>query len=453
MQKPMGLLLAGLLWVAVPACQRPEQKPFVRPVRAMKIGDSSQVGRGLPGRAKAVQEVNLSFRVSGPLVELPVGVGDVVEKDQLLSKIDPRDYQVKLENAQGNLARAEANLAAMQAGARPEEIKQLQALVESAEAAYERAYGEYARAAELVKTGAISREEFDRKRQIALKANADLKTAQEELRIGQIGAREEDVRAQQAEIRSLTAAVAAAEDQLAYTELKAPFPGVVAAKYVENFETVQANQVIVRLLDISQIEIVVNVPETAISMVPYVKDLTCTFDAFPGRPVAAEVKEIGAEASQTTRTYPVTLVMNQPEGFRILPGMAGVARGRAELPGDAASEGYEVPETAVFSPDQGEHFVWLIDPASKTTRRQAVRLGELTPRGIRVAGVAAGQWIATAGVHYLEDGQTVKILPEPGSEAPPTGGESPPPPRDAPPEGGGAPPPEQPGSPAEEVAP
>jgi len=453
MRRRVGLLLAGLLSVAIPACQRPEQKPFVRPVRAMKIGDSSQVGRGLPGRAKAVREVNLSFRVSGPLVGLPVDVGDVVEKDQLLAKIDPRDYQVKLEDAQGRLARAEANLAAMQAGARPEELKQLQALVESAEAAYERAYGEYARAAELIKTGAISREEFDRKRQIALKANADLRTAQEELRIGEIGAREEDIRAQQAQIRSLAAAVAAAEDQLGYTELKAPFPGVVAAKYVENFETVQANQVIVRLLDISQIEMVVNVPETSISVVPYVKDVTCTFDAFPNQRVPAKIKEIGTEASQTTRTYPVTVVMNQPEGFRILPGMAGVARGRVELPGDAVSQGYEVPETAVFSDESGEHSVWLIDPSSKTVRRQVVALGELTPRGVRVAGLAAGQWIATAGVHYLEDGETVKLLPEPGSEARAAGGESPPPGQGVSPEEGVTPPPELPGPPAEEVAP
>jgi len=452
MGREMGLVCAGLLSVTILACQRPEPKPFVRPVRAMRIGDTSQVSRGLPGRARAVQEVNLSFRVSGPLVELPVDVGDVVEKGRSLARIDPRDYQVKLEDAQGRLARAEASLAAMQAGARSEELKQLQALVESAEAAYGRAYSEYGRAAELVKTRAISQEEFDRKRQIALKANADLRTAQEELRIGQIGAREEDIRAQQAEIRSLRAAVAAAEDQLGDTELKAPFPGVVAAKYVENFETVQANQVIVRLLDVTQVEIVINVPETAISVVPYAKDITCTFDAFPDKPVPAQIKEIGTEASQTTRTYPVTLVMNQPEGFTILPGMAGVSRGRVELPGDAARQGYEVPETAVFSPEQGEHFVWLIDPASKATRRQAVRLGELTPRGIRVAGVMPGQWIATAGVHYLEEGQTVEILPEPGTEVPSAGGESPPPRREATPEAGAASPPEQPGPPAEEVA-
>ena len=58
--------------------------------------------------------------------------------------------------------------------------------------------------------------------------------------------------------RETVEAVAAAEDQLRYAELKAPFRGVVSVKYVENFETVQANQAIVRLLDVSQIEMVVN---------------------------------------------------------------------------------------------------------------------------------------------------------------------------------------------------
>ncbi|NOR24771.1 MAG: biotin/lipoyl-binding protein, partial [Desulforhopalus sp.] len=87
--------------------QEPPKKEIVRFVRTMKIVNPADVGtRSFPGRAKAVQEVNLSFRVSGPLVERPVDVGSKITKGDLVAKIDPRDFQVNLNDAQGKLAKA-----------------------------------------------------------------------------------------------------------------------------------------------------------------------------------------------------------------------------------------------------------------------------------------------------------------------------------------------------------
>ena len=186
----------------------------------------------------------------------------------------------------------------------------------------------------------ISREEYDRKRQLVLQTGADLRTAQEGLQIGEVGARKEDIRAKEAEIRDLQAAVEAANDQLRYTELIAPFSGVVAAKYVENFETVQSKQQIVRLLDISKIEMVVHLPERAMPNLKYAQDIKCRFDQFRDIDIPAEIKEIGHEASKTTRTYPVTLIMDQPkaENVTILPGMAGEVWGRSQRPDDVARQ-------------------------------------------------------------------------------------------------------------------
>jgi multidrug efflux pump subunit AcrA (membrane-fusion protein) len=56
----------------------------------------------------------------------------------------------------------------------------------------------------------------------------------------------------------------------------------------------------------------ISVPESLISYAPYVERTTVTFDAFPGFEVPAMIKEIGREASQATRTYPVPLIMGQP---------------------------------------------------------------------------------------------------------------------------------------------
>ena len=96
-------MLAALMLVG---CRKPAaESEAVRPVRAIKVGDLKAIqGREFPGRAKAKDEVELSFRVSGPLVSLPVDVGSKVKKGDVIAAIDPRDFQVALDSAQGNLA-------------------------------------------------------------------------------------------------------------------------------------------------------------------------------------------------------------------------------------------------------------------------------------------------------------------------------------------------------------
>ena len=96
----------------------------------------------------------------------------------------------------------------------------------------------------------------------------------------------------------------------------------MAATYVDNFQNVIAKQRILRLLDTSQIEMEVSVPEALIGLEPYVTDIRVRFKPFPDVEISARIKEISNEASITTRTYPVTIVMDQPEGAEIKPGMA-----------------------------------------------------------------------------------------------------------------------------------
>jgi len=75
----------------LPGCKaETPKKEMIRPVRAIQISDPAEfTKRWFPGQAKATQEVDLSFRVAGPLVTLPVNVGDTVRKGQELAKIDP----------------------------------------------------------------------------------------------------------------------------------------------------------------------------------------------------------------------------------------------------------------------------------------------------------------------------------------------------------------------------
>ena len=337
------LIPAGLLT----GCEESIEKPSIRPVIATRVGSPEDfIARKFTGQAKPSQEVNLAFRVEGPLVALPIAVGD----------------EVNLRNVKGSLQRGKAEATRAEA-----DLRRLNNIYKE-------------------DPGATSKAAIDRARQIRDTAKAD--------------------------IDSLAAAVDAAEDALGYTQLTAPFDGTIVATYVENFETVRAKQPVARLVDTSKVEMIINVPEGLISLGKYVQRIDVVFDSFPDATLSAEILEIGREATETTRTYPVTLVMEQPEGIQILPGMAGTARG-IELQPEGKVAGIVLPGTAVASDQTGARFVWILTPESDnvaTAQRREVTVGKLTPLGVEVtSGVEPGDLVAVAGVNVLREGQKVRV--------------------------------------------
>ncbi|MDH3621835.1 MAG: efflux RND transporter periplasmic adaptor subunit, partial [Gammaproteobacteria bacterium] len=215
--------------------------------------------------------------------------------------------------------------------------------------------------------------------------------------------------AARAGVSSAEATVQTARDRLGYTSLAAPFDGKVVETYVENFETVIALQPILRLVNNSGIEMTLAIPENLIGYADFVTDVTVTFDALPGVAVPATISEIGSEASQATRTYPLTVAMEQPAGAEILPGMAGQARIQAQLP-ETVETGLHVPPTALFAGTDTEHsYVWVIENDAVT--RREVQTGDLTTNGVLItAGLNAGELIVAAGVSALVDGQSVRVI-------------------------------------------
>lgn len=355
------ILLSSLLLVA--ACEEAPPQAPPKLVKAIQIAGASDLAEGsFPGRAKAEQEVNLSFRVSGKLQQLPASVGDTIKTGARVAELDPQDFQQQVNAAQSTQSAAQAEF-------------------RRAEADYKRLLSVQQQDA-----GATSQRAVD----LALSVRDQARAA----------------------AAALEATVQTAKDRLSYTRLEAPFTGQVAETYVENFQTVVASQPIVRLVDPSSIEMTVSIPEHLIGYADYVTGVSITFDALPGVEVAGSIKEIGSEASQATRTYPLTLAMAQPKDGKILPGMAGEAKIQARLPESAGKTGISIPASAAFAgSDIKVTNVWVINPESKTLSKRAVKTGEPTTSGLLITeGLEAGEWIVTAGTHSLTDGQQVRIL-------------------------------------------
>ena len=325
----------------------PEKVKPIRPIAAIKVGESQKVsGRQFPGKAKATQEANLAFDVSGKLIDRPVDIGSVVKKGDVIAKLNPIDFQAKVKSTKAELKKAKLN---------------------------------FTRGKKLIKDGFISQREYDR-----LEAAVDVAEAD----------------------------VAVANKGLADSVMKAPFDGRIANTYVENFQAVLAKKAVVRLLDTTQIEMVVQVPENLISKVSYMEDIKVTYDTFPDVTLAATIKEVSNEASQTTRTYPVTLLMSQRDDVEILPGMAGNATGTLVMPGSNEDlEQLVIPAYAVFTPDtEKQDHVWVINEQSGVVQLRKIETSYLTKYGIQVTdGLQAGEWVAIAGVHTLRENQKVRI--------------------------------------------
>lgn len=357
-------ILVSIAALLLSSCAEPPKpaENTVRELRVIRVGDASDISaRAFPGRAAALQEVNLSFRVGGPLISLPVKVGDKVAAGQVIARIDPNDFEVIARNVSGELGRAQAELSL-------------------AEKEYQRAVTANAKNPEL-----ISASELDRRLSGRDRARADVK--------------------------ALEASLQAADDNVGYASLEAPFPGTVVNTYVENFETVREKQSIARVVDNTRVKFRFNLPETLITLLPTVQNLRVTFDAFPDLEIPAELDEVGSEASEVTRTYPVTLLMNQPDGTEILPGMAGRVMGTAVA--DTATDAtLVVPESALFTREAGgPSLIWVVDPDSGSVSQREIVIRRLVATGVEVAsGVQRGELIATAGVHFLEEGQLVTPL-------------------------------------------
>lgn len=208
-----------------------------------------------------------------------------------------------------------------------------------------------------------------------------------------------------------------AEANLGYTSLRAPFAGRLGEKYVENHEDVAANQPIVSLHDVTQVEIVIDVPEYLIAGVRSRAEVTATasFEVASSNQYPLAFKEASAQADPETRTYKVTMTMPQPNDVRVLPGMSALVR--IELTGEETADVphiFTVPATAVFAGDGAAQYVWVVDESALTVHRRKVEVGEVTGEaGIRILdGLHPGERIATAAVTRLREDMKIRLMEE-----------------------------------------
>lgn len=325
----------------------PPPRAVIRPVKSAIVQDANTA---TPRRFRGIivpgKTVDLAFQVAGQIVDADLVLGRQVKRDALLATLDVTPMDQQIAVLKPTVEETERKLTLIQKAFESGVATANE--LSMAQAAYDRA------AAELT---------------IALQAKDD-------------------------------------------TTLRAPFDALIVQRFFEIFENVQAGQPVVRLQDISSVDIRVELPESIVAR--YRGDrpgkAAARFASLPGTSFDVTVKEASAEADKTTGGYPVTFTMPRPEEATILPGMGATI---VLTPPEGPSGGVAVPAQAVFVDEAQGRCVWRLTEKDQhfIAAKIPINVTALTDDvAIVSTGLQPGWRVATAGVHFLHEGQIVRLM-------------------------------------------
>ncbi len=306
------ILLAVVLLAAGFAVWRFESVPDTEPAELTLQGNID------------VRQVNLAFKVGGRIETLAVDEGDAVTAGQVVATLDKRYFHDDLRAARARRDSAAANLARLEHGSRPEEIAQARARLAQQEADLTLAKANLRRGEELA-PGGISKEELDQRRQSVAAGEANVKYAQETLRLAEVGPRQEDVDAARSQLAAEEAAVVQSERRLADSDLIAPNDGVILTRAREKGAIVQAGETVFTLTLSSPVWVRTYANEPDLGFIRPGMAAAVTTDSSPGRAYQGHVGFISPTAEFTPKTvetrelrtelvYRLRVVVDDPDG-------------------------------------------------------------------------------------------------------------------------------------------
>lgn len=311
-----------------------------------------------PGEVKASQEANISFRVSGPLVEVSVLPGDIVKQGDLLMQIDPRDFQ--------------------------DNIRSLNARLSAASAHFKKAQKDFARAQQLFNQKVIPAADFDFAENALQVANANVSDLKSQLII--------------------------AEHSLKDTSLRSPFDGVITKVDADNHEMVRAGSVILSLHNIYTLEIDVNIPENDLikQKLTLNDNATIVFPSFDQQSFNAKLVEWNSTADPVTRTYTLTFNMRAPSEIQVLPGMTAKVFWQRKK---ESENKLSIPVASIVSTLNDSSRVFVLNTETMKAEERTIVLGASvgSDRVEVINGLSLGEMIVLDGVEFVVQGMDLSI--------------------------------------------
>jgi membrane fusion protein (multidrug efflux system) len=293
----------------------------------------------------------VSPRVSGPVVKLLVTDNQRVKQGDVLVEIDPRDYQVVVDQANADVAAAEGRIRQAEAQIVVDQAKaeQQKAAVVAAQPVAERAEADRLRY-ESVQTRAVSRSQLDLAKTQASATAAEVEVArhQAQAAAAQVELDRANLETAQAQARQARERLAQAQLQLSYTRVVAPRDGRITRRTVEQGAYVQTGQALLALVP-DEVWVVANFKETQLDRMRPGQPVWIRVDAYPQREFKGKVDSFqqgsGARFSllppenavgnyvKVVQRVPVKIVLEEPidvSGLDLAPGLSVVPKVRVK---------------------------------------------------------------------------------------------------------------------------
>ena len=271
------------------------------------------------------RNIDIGSKVGGRVTRVLASEGDRVEPNQLLITFDDAELEAEVLQARGRLQQAKATFEKMLRGARPEDIEearaealptrgqelaQLQADLERAQADEVNAQRNFQRAEQLANEGVVSKEfrdDAEAKFRMAVAqvrsfehaisaAEGRLKAAEAVQQRTEKGNRREDIAFARADVLRAEGELREAEARYAEREVRAPAAAHIEVLDLRPGDLVQANAKLAKLLEADQLYVMVYVPHTQIGKVRVGQEAQVTVDSFPGESFPAKVEQIRQRA-------------------------------------------------------------------------------------------------------------------------------------------------------------
>src|SRR6266404_134875 len=368
------------------------------------------------GYVVAHHKIAVGAKVMGRVAWIGVEKGDKVQQGQVLVRLEDNDFRAQSNQARANLAAAQARLDQLRAGSRPQEKMKDRAGILQAQATLTNAESEYERAEKLYRAGVSSKAELDRAIAQRDSARALVEAARQSSAMTDIGPRAEEIRAAEAQVRQMKAALDYADTQLANTEIRAPVSGTILQRIVERGEMVSpsafgesgARTSVVALADLNDLQIELDISQADFARLKMDQRAEIIPEAFPNLKYSGFIAEIAPEANRAKATVQVKVKVENPDE-QLRPEMNARVNflGEEQTAQTKSAPRVLVPKAAVVRKD-GNAFVFVVK--SNRVEQRSVRLGDETGEFYYVLeGLSGGESAATTGVDKLRDGDRVKV--------------------------------------------
>lgn len=257
-------------------------------------------------------ESQLSFQTAGRVASVFVREGNGVRRGQRLAELDKSEWMARQEQSRAALDRAEKSARQLEIHlslyekSLPEEVTRARAAVESRRSTLLDAERNYTRFTQLFQRGVVAEKERDAFKLQYENAAAAMKEGQAAFQqalsgLKKIDATRMELAAAQAQVKAARAALEEVGIQSSYTDLAAPFDGVITSRNVEPGEVVTPGREVLTLAELVMVNLKIFVGETEIGKVRHGQTVEVKVDTFPDRIFKGKVAYISPEGEFTPK--------------------------------------------------------------------------------------------------------------------------------------------------------